>query len=119
LYFIVILAGFSFICGDIGKEVKSIAEVACQKYPGDTVDALIAFVDSEEKSLRRRNRAIWALGQLGRKKALPVLEKHNHGGPYNRDRDLSQYEIKKAIAHCRGGLNITAWTWRWPVNEVK
>ena len=119
ILFLAILAGFSFVCWNIGKGVKSIAEEASQKYPGDMVDALIAFVDSEENSLRRRNHAIWALGQLGGKKALQVLEKHYHGGPYNQDRELSQYELKKAIKLCQGGFNITAWTWRRFVNKGK
>ncbi len=112
----VILAGFSFICWDIGKGVKSISEEAVQKYPGGKVDALIAFVDSKDNSLRRRNHAVWALGQLGQKKALPVLEKYYHGDPNVRARELSQHELKKAIKLCRGGFNISAWTWRWYVN---
>ena len=112
----VIIALFSFVCWDIGKGVKSISEEAVQKYPGGKVDALIAFVDSKDNSLRRRNQAVWALGQLGQKKALPVLEKHYHGEPYDRTRELSQYELKKAIKLCKGGLNISAWTWRWYVN---
>ena len=116
---VVILAGFSFICWDIGIEVKSIAEEASQKYPGDTVDALIAFVDSKDNNTRRRNHAVWALGQLGQKKALPVLVKYYHGGPNDPTRELSQYELKKAIKACKGGLNLTAWTWRWYVNKAK
>jgi hypothetical protein len=117
ILFVVILAGFCFICWDIGKDVKSIAEEASQKYPGDIVDALIAFVDSDDNSTRQRNRAVWALGQLGQKKALPVLERYYHGNPDDRTREISQYELKKAIKLCKGGLNVTAWTWRWYVHR--
>jgi len=60
----------------------------------------------------KRNHAIWALGQLGDKRALPSLEKLYTGEPCDHSKYVCQYELKKAIKLCRGGLNITAWTWR-------
>lgn len=117
ILFVVVLAGYSLVCLSIGKGVKSISEEAIQKYPGDKVDALIAYVDSEDNTLPRRNRAVWALGQLGQQKALPVLEKYYHGGPCDHSRELCQHELKKAIKLCRGGLNLSAWTWRWFVKK--
>ena len=46
---------------------------AQSRFPGDPVTALIALATSEEASLSDRNRAIWALGQLGSAEALPTL----------------------------------------------
>ena len=45
--------------------MKDISARATQEYSGDRVEALIAYLQSEEHSLRNRNRAVWALGQIG------------------------------------------------------
>lgn len=58
---------------DIRFSVKEISDEATQQYPGDRVEALIACVKSEDHSPRQRNRAVWTLGQIGDKHALPVL----------------------------------------------
>lgn len=99
----------------IGVDVKQRCQLAQGKYEGDCVEALMATVEGEENSLRERNYAIWALGQLGDSRALPVLRKLYTGNipdrePY--DETLSQYEMKKAIKLLDGGFNATAWVWR-------
>jgi hypothetical protein len=96
----------------IGTGVKEIADEAQKSFPGDTVESLMLLMDSENQPMGTRNKAVWALGQLGEKKALPYLEKHYTGEPCDHSRFLCQYELKKAIKHCRGDLNITAWMWR-------
>ena len=70
---------------------------------------------NEDEDFRTRNYAIWSLGQLGDKQALPALEKFYTGNiperePY--DEGISQYELKKAIALLQGGANVTAVVWR-------
>lgn len=99
----------------IGVSVKEKCLVAKGKYSGDCVDALVKVVDSEDNSFRERNYAIWALGQLGDKKALGVLNKYYTGiiperEPY--DNGLSQYELKKAINLLESGFNLSAIVWR-------
>ncbi len=104
----IITAGIS-----IGHGVKDISQSAMIKYPScDEVQALIMFVDSGENSLSERNRAIWALGQIGDKRALEVLRKYYTGKPCNHSENLCRYELKKAINLCEGGTNITAFIWR-------
>jgi hypothetical protein len=100
----------------IGQGVKDACRLAQERYEGDCVESLIKFLDDEENSPRKRNSAVWALGQLGDARALPVLEKYYqgyNGGQRERlDLQLSQYELKKAIRLAKGGLNLTAFLWR-------
>lgn len=99
----------------IGVEVRERCQTAISKYEGDCVEVLMVTVASEEESFRNRNYGIWALGQLGDTRAMPLLESMYTGNiperePY--DDSISQYELKKAIALVGGGFNATAWVWR-------
>ena len=108
LYFVV-------TCTLIGYEVKEVCVDAQAEYSGDCVEALIARLNDESSSFRSRNSAIWALGQLGDARALPVLEAYYTGDIPEReslDKTISQYALKKAINLAGSGLNVTAWAWR-------
>lgn len=99
----------------IGNDVEQRCAVAQAKYEGDCVEALMAYVEEPENSYRDRNSGIWALGQLGDERSLPVLENMYTGNiperePY--DDGISQYELRKAINLASGGFNITAIIWR-------
>jgi hypothetical protein len=96
----------------IGSGVRSVGAAALGEQPGDRVAAIMAYADAPAHSLKDRNRAVWALGQLGDPRALPVLEKYYTGQPCDHDRALCQYELKKAIKLCRGGTNLSAFVWR-------
>jgi hypothetical protein len=113
---IVVAAGYLAVCWSIGAGVRAISDQALRAHPGEQSAALAAFVESEHESFRDRNRAIWALGQLGDRGALPVLEKYYTGSPpggkEDQSHELSQYELMKAIALCKGATNITALVWR-------
>lgn len=100
----------------IGYDAKKICQEAKWEYKKtDCVEALIDTLDDENQGYRTRNHAIWALGQLGDGRALPVLQKHYTGDIPDReplDDVISQYELEKAINLASGGLNITAFIWR-------
>lgn len=75
-------------------------------------ECMLAMTDQLEDnsaSLTDRNSAIWALGQLGDKAALPVLEQYYEGGEKecNHETELCQYELEKAIKLIESGKNIT------------
>jgi hypothetical protein len=106
------VAAFLVVGFSIGAGVRDISERALRDHPGDKVAALMALVESEAYSFRERNRAIWALGQLGDPRALPLLQKLSMGRTSDETVALYQYELKKAIALCRGGTNISALVWR-------
>ena len=107
------LALFLFVfvttCWSIRSSVKEISVEATQEFRGDRIEALMSYVDSENHSLRQRNRAVWALGQIGDERALPVLEKWYTGGPCDHDNSLCQRELQRAVKGCKGAFNATAW----------
>ena len=107
--FAFLLFAFVMICFSIRLGVKKISAEAVQQYPGDRVEALIAYVRSEDHSLRKRNLAVWTLGQIGDKRALPVLTQFYTGGPCDHSSRLCQGELQKAIKLCKGSINATAW----------
>jgi len=111
----IVLLFFVVTASWIGFTVKSECRNARTRYGGTCVEALMALVDDDGRDFRSRNRAVWALGQLGDGRALPVLKKYYTGRVPARepiDRMMSQRELKKAIRLAAGGLNITAFVWR-------
>ena len=110
----------------IGREVKSRCQTTKGEYGDSTsptasqgqvdcVEALIVQLNDENQGFRSRNSAIWALGQLGDNRALPVLQRYYTGNIPSKeplDKSISQYELKKAINLTNGGFNITAIFWR-------
>jgi hypothetical protein len=96
----------------IGSGVHAASEAALLERPGDRVPALMAYIESPTQTLRARNRAVWALGQLGDARALPVLEKHFTGRECEHGRALCQHELRKAIRLCHGATNMSAFIWR-------
>lgn len=92
-------------------EVKTHCLNAQSIYKGDCVTALITLVDDKKQGYLSRNNAVWTLGQLANKQALPILRKHYTGSIPEREllhTALSQYELRKAIRWCEQG-NITSW----------
>jgi hypothetical protein len=104
-----LLLGTSWL---IGSGVHAASEAALLEQPGDRVPALMAYLESPTHTLRERNRAVWALGQLGDARALPVLEKHFTGRECDHGRVLCQHELRKAIRLCRDATNVSAFIWR-------
>jgi len=108
---------FFFVCvAWIGYDVKDQCQSVKRSYEGTCVEALSSLLRDEKRGFRERNDAIWALGQLGDSSATSVLESYYTGVIPAReplDKSISQYELKKAIALTKGGLNITAFIWRY------
>jgi hypothetical protein len=97
LFVVAIMATFFGLKIWISSEANTVAEDAVQVFHLDKTESLIALIDSEDYSLKARNNAIWALGVLKDKKALPKLQLLYTGQPCNHDIELCQYEIEKAI----------------------
>lgn len=99
----------------IGREVAERCRTAQKSYSGDCVEALSALLNDDKNDFRLRNSAIWALGQLGDSRALPVLEKYYTGNIPPKEplsQSLSQYELKKARELAKGNFNTTHFIWR-------
>lgn len=126
LFFFVTAIGISIFllffvigCTWIGNDVKTRCQDAKSQYGGDCTEALISQLKDENQGFKARNSAIWALGQLGESKALPVLQSFYTGNIPEREslnKGISQYELKKAINLTSGGRNITAIFWRYGID---
>jgi hypothetical protein len=88
----------------IGQSVKANIKIAKEKYPGKAEDALIAYLLDTTNSPRNRSHiAIWTLGQIQSKKAVPVLMNLYKNDPegktcYGRHNSfICQYELYKAL----------------------
>ena len=89
---------------------------------GDCVEALITTLEDANNPFRTRNEAIWALGQIGDSRALPVLQNYYTGNIPPREplsKTISQYELQKAIDLARGEFNLSAWAWRNSLDSSK
>ncbi len=109
---------FVISCTWIGFEVKNQCKMAKSEYSGDCTEAMIALLEDESRGFSARNSAIWALGQLGDDRVLPVLQSYYTGNIPDReplDKTISQYELKKAINLAGGSINLTAIFWRYGV----
>ena len=109
---IVFIAGFNIMTLFIGLDIRYIARIAVDRYEKDTVTALIELAGDEACLLHSRDKAIWALGQLADASALPMLESLYTGEPCDHKTKICQYELEKAIKHCKGGPSIFRGLWR-------
>lgn len=93
----------------IHNSVSSHCTSFMDEYGGDCVEASISALNSDNKTIREKNTAIYVLGQLADKRALPHLKSIYRGVPDHKeplDEVISQYEIRKAIKWCEDG-NLT------------
>ncbi|MDK2980835.1 MAG: hypothetical protein PWQ55_1182 [Chloroflexota bacterium] len=99
----------------IGYNVKNKCTDAISHYGGDCVEALSAQLLDESLDYGARNSTTWALGEIGDRRALPVLESLYTGqvaAQGSWDGELSQYELRKAIKLINSDFNLTHWAWR-------
>ena len=96
----------------IGHQVNEVVDTAQARSPGEPVAALLAMASSPSQGLAERNRAVWALGQLGDSMALETLESLYSGQGCDHSVRLCQRELRKAIRACEGGFNVGALVWR-------
>jgi len=94
----------------IAHGIKERINIAEKQYPGIAEDALIAYLSDTSHSPRDRSDvAIWTLGQIRSKKALPILKDLYKNDPEGKtcrgfhNSVLCQYEIHKAIVSIEHG----------------
>ena len=106
----------------IELELKKTCEKATQKYPGDKIEALMMSLETETYGLdthlyKENIHIIWALGQLGDKRALPFLREFSTGETCNHETNLCQGEIQSAIEKLeRNQFNLPKFLWRGILN---
>ena len=107
-----VFVSYSFF--SIFNQVKITCIEAQREFKNNCINSLILTIQSSEKTFKQKNTAIWALGQLADKSALPTLQSlYTNSTPSKESLDnaISQYELRKAIKWCQQG-NITKWMYR-------
>jgi hypothetical protein len=111
----ILLSGYTAIYFWIDSDVKKNIALVKEKYPGTAENALLAYLlDTTNSPNDRSHIAVWTLGQIQSKKAIPVLTALYKNDPEgktcrgNHSVVLCQYEIYKA-------LNAQKLNW-WPLH---
>lgn len=106
LFSIVMILTIAFITLHFWIEctVKENISIAKQHYGGSDEEALISYLKDEKNTAGNRSHiAIWTLGQIHSKEALPILYSYYQDDPegnscYGKHHSkLCQYELYKAI----------------------
>lgn len=106
----------------IELQLKNICVEATREYPGDQFEALMKSVKSDKYGYnahlyKANNYSIWALGQLGDKRALPFLRHLLTGEPCDHETNICQGEINKAIQKLSSHqFNLPKYLWRGILN---
>ena len=95
--------------------VKEACLLAKSEFPGDCQTALVQYIESKNHTIREKNTAIWALGQLADTRSVEFLEELEDLIPPSEkcqhDKHPCSYEIQKALKWSRNG-NMTSWMYR-------
>lgn len=97
------------------SSVSKTCNIAQEKYSNtNCVDSMILILESDDTSFSDKNKAIWVLGQLADKRALPTLKTlYKDGSTVNEplDKNINNYELSKAIRWCERE-NLTSWMYK-------
>jgi hypothetical protein len=90
--------------------VQETCKMATSIYPGDEIHALLSIVKSHASCDKEKSRALWALGQLGAKEALPYLLENYED---IEETDICIYEAQFAIEKIqKNQFNLPGFLWR-------
>ncbi len=103
---------YGVVAWKVETAISAMCARASREFPGDRVEMLIAYVSTDTHTPREKNRAVWVLGELRDTRALPALEVLLTGRPCDHDREVCQYEVKKAIKKIDGEIP-NPYFWRW------
>lgn len=106
---LVLYFGFAGLSWWVQADAYKFAGQTMREFQGDEVQALLALVHSDTRPLAERDRAVHALGQIGDRRALPLLASYYTGEECDHARFLCQKELRKAIDRCSG----RSWAARW------
>lgn len=100
----------------IYQSVFEISMKAKGNFAFDTVESLIELIKSEKYTYSEKNKAIWALGQIGDKRALPILKQLDtdeiQNKPLNSKQYIVQYSVEKAIKQINSSFIATRWMYK-------
>ena len=111
--FVALVAGFLALEMWIGRQVQYHTDQAVRLHPGSEMEALVAVMLDEKLPMRRRNLAVWALGQRGDQQALGVLRDQVTGKKCDHAVRLCESELAKAIGKLEREPALVPPPWRW------
>lgn len=110
LFFIIFIIVLLVVTYKVESQVQETCKMAVSVYPGDNIQALINVIKNENTCTRDKSKALWALGQLGDKKALPYLIENFNG---IEETDICIYEAQFAIEKIKNeSFNLAGFLWR-------
>lgn len=111
LFVFTFLVIFSF--HSIYQNVSDISIEAKNEFGLDTVESLMAVIKSKRSSFKEKNNAIFALGQIGDKRALPILIQLDtdeiQEKPWDSSKYIVQYKVEKATEQVNSSFSLTRW----------
>ena len=116
LLILALIAGLGLLAleGFIRWQASRVADTATQRLGRGRVEALIATIGCKTCSLKDRQMAVWAVGQLAYRDrdamspVLPALYAEYDGKRCDHERRLCQYELWKAIKKVEGSWDLGA-----------
>lgn len=94
----------------IENRVQKTCKSALEEYPGDKIEALINVAQSHVDCNEEKSRALWAMGQLGAKQALPYLFENYEG---IEETNICIFEAQFAIEKIQNDyFNLPGFLWR-------
>lgn len=110
LIFIIFIFLLLVVTYKVENQVQETCKMAISVYPGDKIQALINVIKNENTCTKDKPRALWALGQLGDRKALSYLLDNFDG---IEETDICIYEAQFAIEKIKNEtFNLPAFLWR-------
>lgn len=107
IMFLVLLVSSTFF---VEYQVQKTCKMAISIYPGEQVQALVNVAKSHATCDEEKSRALWALGQLGAREALPYLLENYDG---IEEENVCIYEAQFAIEKIRKDqFNLPGFLWR-------
>ena len=110
LLFTIFIILLLIVTYNIENQVQETCKMAVSIYPGDKIHALINVSKNQSSCTKDKTRALWALGQLGDRKALPYLVENFDG---IEETDICIYEAQFAIEKIQDeSFNLPGFLWR-------
>lgn len=110
LFFIILIVLLLVVTYKVENQVQETCKAAVSIYPGDKIQALVNVSKNQSTCTKDKSRALWALGQLGDKKALPYLLENFDG---IEETDICIYEAQFAIEKIKNEtFNLPGFLWR-------
>lgn len=102
--FIAAITAYGGLSWQRSRTIQSVSEKAQEEIPGSRIDALCAYLNSNNISLEEKNQVIWVLGELRDPNALAALNSLATSDVCDHKQYVCQEEVQKAIKKIQGDI---------------